>query len=245
MIATSGTFRFLIRMTAPWVWRNRERTSRKLTGFAATEAGSALDMIKAAELTSDAHLRELFFRHAIDEARHARMFQAHAKKIAPNGQVALDHYARIHALRQNLFQRLGLVDFVVFVHLAERRGLGHFEALGQHFANEPQLRALFGAVGRDEQFHVSYTAEIMQQWTTDRKNEVAQARWRVRFARVRDQWLRMGRRIGDGLARTVLAVIYFVVIPLFALAQRLLDPEQTGFHKPPIAPDLENMRRQF
>ena len=39
----------LLRITAPLVWRRDAKIAKKLDGFAATEAGSALDMLKAAD----------------------------------------------------------------------------------------------------------------------------------------------------------------------------------------------------
>src|SRR5687768_13966610 len=118
MIAADGSIRTLVRVAAPFVWRNEAKIAAKLEGFAATEAGSALDMLKAAELTPDPLLRRLFFRHAMDEARHAEMFRALARKIDPRPAHQMSEYALIHARRQNLYQTLGPLRFLAFVHLA-------------------------------------------------------------------------------------------------------------------------------
>ena len=245
MIATAPTFRLVVRAAAPWAWRGDARTARKLAGFAATEAGSALDMLRAAELEPDARLRRLFFRHALDEARHARMFGERADRLA-GGRARGSDYDAIHALRQNLYERLGPVRFVAFVHLAERRGLAHFEALARHFADQPALRALFETVGRDERFHVAYTAEVLDGWRrTGRSRAVRRALARVRFERAWDAWRRTGRRLGDALASALLGSTYFLVVSLFALLARALDRPDAGWTPAEPAPDSDDLRRLF
>ena len=62
-----------------------------------------------AELCEDPKLRRLFFRHAIDEARHAALFRAAARRIAPDPRRRGSEYDLIHATRQNLFARYPLV----------------------------------------------------------------------------------------------------------------------------------------
>ena len=50
------SFESLIRLSAPLTWRGPARTARRLEEFALTEAGSALDMLRAAELSGDLSL---------------------------------------------------------------------------------------------------------------------------------------------------------------------------------------------
>ena len=66
----------LDRMLKPlhrWIWADARRRGRKLLRFAETEADGGRDLARAAELTHDAILRRLFFRHAGDEQRHAAL----------------------------------------------------------------------------------------------------------------------------------------------------------------------------
>jgi len=234
-----------VRAAAPLAWRNDARIARKLAGFAATEAGSALDMLRAAELDPDPKLRRLFFQHAVDEARHARLFQQAAR--ARGGEIVLDAYEAVHARRQNLYERLGRVEFVAFCARAEKKGQQHFAALARHFANDPALHRLFERVEKDERFHVRYTEKILSQWEAEGDGAlVRRARVAVRTREAWQAWRRAGRRLGDGLAKGVLAAFWLVVLPAFVVLQRTLDPARTGWvarEKKPLS--LDDMSSQF
>jgi rubrerythrin len=218
----------ILRLLAPLVWRGERRIARKLEGFSATEAGSALDMLKAAELTCDPTLRRLFFRHAIDEARHARLFHDAACRLACD--VRQNERDRARATRQNLFQTMSLTRFIAFVYLAEARGEAQFRALARHFARRPELGELFARIARDERFHVAYSRRLLDQWRADgRAGEVRRALLAERGARALGTWRRSGRVLGDAVAGVLLGVLYLVALPLFALVARLADPEVPGW----------------
>jgi rubrerythrin len=241
----------LLRALAPIAWRSDARIAEKLEGFAATEAGSALDMLKAAELADDRRLRRLFFRHAVDEARHAELFRAAARSIAPRPAGAGSEYNLIHATRQNLFTRYSLVRFVAFVNVAEERGELLFRVLAAHFEGRPELADLFARIGKDERFHVAYSRHLLQRFGREgRGREVAWALAAVRFTRAWEAWRRSGRLLGDLAARLLLGLAYLLVLPVFALIQRNRDPERAGWHlrntaNPDTAARLAAARRQF
>src|SRR5687768_13821574 len=100
--ASFSSLQILLRFVAPFVWRNERRVAAKLDGFASTEAGSALDMLKAAELTDDPKLRRLFFRHAMDEARHAQMFRLAARDVLAGIDDGRRHHSHGHGSEYNL-----------------------------------------------------------------------------------------------------------------------------------------------
>ena len=107
MISTERALGFFIEALAPIIWRSPAKMAAKLEGFAATESGSALDMFKAAELTDDPRLRRLFFRHALDEARHARMFHEAAQQRAGDwGQQALEYCGQTGLEMDHILQKL-------------------------------------------------------------------------------------------------------------------------------------------
>ncbi|MBL8951945.1 MAG: ferritin-like domain-containing protein [Myxococcaceae bacterium] len=245
MIATAGVSRAMLRAVAPLVWRSARRIAVKLEGFAATEAGSALDMLKAAELAEDPLLRRLFFRHAMDEARHAQLFRAAARALATDSGPA--GYQLIHARRQNLFASLPLTRFIAFVHLAEQRGELQFQVLRRHFEDVPELERLFARIAREERFHVSYSGR----WLEARRRagfgaEVRAALLAVRARAAWQAWRRAGRALGDLTSRALLSVIYLVALPLFVLLSRALDAPARGWQRRPGLPaDLDAARRLF
>ena len=55
------------------LWPGRAAT--KMAEFSHTEAGSGLDMLAATEETVRPELRARYFRHALDELEHARLFR--------------------------------------------------------------------------------------------------------------------------------------------------------------------------
>lgn len=227
MIATDALFSSFVRLVAPLVWAREERIAEKLLDFAATEAGSALDMFAAAELTDDPELARLFFRHALDEARHARMFQQAALSLVPAAKAR--RWSLVHATRQNLYKRLGKVRFLAFVHLAERRGEAHFAALARHFAGRPELVRLLERIAKDERFHVTYSRRALMKIDPAGAGralllERARAAWQA--------WRRQGRIIGDLIGRGLLTLLFLFVVPFFALALRLLEPERRGWRRP-------------
>ena len=247
MIATATFSRVLLRVLAPVVWRSAEKVASKLEGFAATEAGSALDMLKAAELTEDPKLRWLFFRHAMDEARHARMFRDASRALCTDVRHTASEYSLIHARRQNLFARMPLTEFIAFVYLAERRGEAQFQALRAHFHGQDELESLFARVAKEERFHVAYSQKLLETWEAEgRALEVTKALWKVRLTRAWEGWRRSGRIVGDLTSRLLLGVVYLLVLPLFVVAARIFDPPKSGWKRRATLPaTLEAARRQF
>lgn len=236
------SFESLIRLSAPLTWRGPTRTARRLEEFALTEAGSALDMLRAAELSGDRRLRRIFLRHALDEARHARMFRELARRIDPRAGRDLSEYAQIHGQRQDLFERLGPVAFLAFVHLAEKKGESHFRALSAHFRGRPELQQLFARIAKDERFHVQYS----RHWLSRLEPRAARAMIASQARTAWTAWKRAGRALGDHAARAFLALVYVLVLPPFALAQRWADPERKGWKKPrrPRVDSIAAARRQ-
>ena len=226
-------------------WRNDTQLARRLEGFAATEAGSALDMLKAAELTTDPKLRRLFFRHATDEARHALMFREIARRVHPDGKRALPEHLLIAASRQNLFARLGLLRFMAFVHLSERRAARQFALIRKHFAERPEIVNLFDRVLRDERFHVAYSGHLLRVWRRSNGRAVRWALLRTRAQGAWEAWRRNGRTLGDAFARVLTSALWIFVLPLFALVERLRRPSPSGWQVPSLGVgDIDAARKE-
>jgi rubrerythrin len=248
MILTDNTFSVLVRFIAPFVWRNESKVAAKLRGFSATEAGSALDMLKAAELENDPRRRKLFFRHALDEARHSNYFRDQARSVDPDSHTQGGQYDLIHATRQNLYQHLSVIDFMAFVYLAEKRGEAHFRSLVTHFKDRREIHAMFERIVKDEKFHVRYSKHLLDEWTREgRGSEVKAALRRIRINRAWDTWRRSGRQLGDLVSRLVLRAAYFVIVPPFSLIQHLIQPAEGGGWKntSQTTSNLEEMEKMF
>ena len=228
MVVMDEAFSVFVRFVVPFVWRSEAKTTAKFRGFSATEAGSALDMLKAAELEKDPRRRRLFFRHALDEARHSNYFRDQARNIEPDVTAGEGKYNLIHATRQNLYQNLCLMDFVAFVYIAEKRGEAHFRSLMSYFKDRPAIHDMFARIVKDEQFHVRYSKRLLDEWSREgRGGEVKTALRNIQLNRAWGAWRRQGRRLGDLTSRLVLRIAYFIVVPPFSLMQYLLQKTST------------------
>jgi hypothetical protein len=228
-------FAVVVRVSAPWTWRTRRRAVEKLLGFAATEHGSAKDMLRAAWLDDVPARRRLFLVHALDEFRHADLFRAAANALEPaHASDGRSAGARVAAARmQGLFVNNDARGFLSFVEDAEERGLAHFSALATHFAQSAntttrakpanlmsgtehaRLSALFDEVANDERFHVQYSGRLLARHDDDGKGRLVHVGARVRaFGQA---WRRSGRSLGDRCVHVALWCFVLTVFPLFAL----------------------------
>lgn len=248
MVVMDEAFSLFVRFMAPFVWRSERKTTAKFRSFSATEAGSALDMLKAAELEKDPRRRRLFFRHALDEARHSNYFRDQARNMDPEFASRDGKYNLIHATRQNLYQNLCLTEFVAFVYIAEKRGEAHFRSLMTHFKDQPAVYDMFVRIVKDEQFHVRYSKRLLKEWSgAGRAGEVRAALRKIQLNRAWGAWRRQGRRLGDLTSRLALKIAYFIVVPPFSLMQYFLqrtsprgwrEAEQTTLN-------MEEIKRMF
>lgn len=253
MISHADQAPLLLRLAAPLAWRDDEKIATKLMGFAATEQGSALDMIRAAELTDDPTLRRLFFRHGMDEARHAQRFRDVARQLLAGREAGPRTWEAHHAVRQDLFQRWGTVRFVAFVWLSESRAREQFRVLAARFrTRRPQLALLFDEIGRDEKVHAAYSGHLLDTWRAEgREAEVKAALRRVRVDGAWAAWRNSGRRIGELMVRGLLTLLWVALLPWFAVMQRISErraPKLATWHGPAAGTSSDpavGLRRQF
>ena len=115
----------LARVVSPLVFRVPGHGARKFHGFARAEHGSMLDLRLAAARTSSSTRAARYLRHALDEARHTQMFAARSTELRrERGLASLGAPA---ADTEHLFEALGEVRFLAFVHRGEQRGRAQFE----------------------------------------------------------------------------------------------------------------------
>ncbi len=236
IVGAAGLDRIL-RPLHRWVWSDARRRGEKLLKFAQTEADGGRDIARAAERTHDALLRRLYLRHALDEQRHANLFRTRGRAILREvGQKREDGDATFDG---NFFSpgERGLDDLQVdeesegsllaFLHLSEKAAARRFAVYQEVLEVDPVTRDVFVDVLKDEAFHMNYTLSQLK------RVEPKKAGWRLWWARLTRLWkgyLRIASAIANVMGGIVLAVQYFVILPIFALmAKRSAKKELPGW----------------
>ena len=132
----------LARLVNPIVWRIPGNPARKLFKFSLAEHGSMLDLSAAANLTLSRERQAAYLRHLLDEKRHAQMFSARSTEIRRKQN--LETLGFPNADTEKLFERLGEVRFLAFVHRGEKRGRQQFEAYRDWFARQGDTKSQIG-----------------------------------------------------------------------------------------------------
>jgi hypothetical protein len=206
----------LARLTRRLRWQSPERAARLLLAFARAERSSHYDMLAAAKSCTDPRRRGLYLLHASDEARHATMFALRAQQLAPSALVA----GAPRADFERLFERLGELGFLAFVHLGELRGRRQLGLYRDELAQlgDDKSRALLDAVLVDEARHEQYTAEELR-LVAGSERALSRAMWRARVWQGWRSWRRLGRHASGLAFGLCMQVVYVCLLPL-ALLER-------------------------
>jgi hypothetical protein len=202
-------------MTGWLRWSNPQRAARLLNAFARAERSSHYDMLSAANRCSDVARRALYLTHARDEALHAQMFRLRATELQGGAAEPL------RADFEDLFERLGELRFLAFVHLGELRGLRQLSLFRDELKTrgDHKTRALFDAILRDEAQHATYTREQLLR-VAGSEGEATRA---LAWARAWELW-RSWRRLGSALAvllfNLAMRIVYFCLAPLAWVERR-------------------------
>jgi len=221
---------WLTRITAGWIWPSARRAARLLYSFSRAEASSMLDLLAAANATPSAARRALYLGHALDEERHARVFVARARELDPHqggAEAAADFDA--------LYERLGELGFLAYVHRGEHRGRRQFEAHREALLRRGDARgaAIFEAILADERRHEAYTHELLVELAGSAP-AVSRALRRAALQEALWGWRRAGRGL-SGLIFVCLSSLLFLTLAPMALYARL-RPSPKGWLTPPEAP---------
>jgi rubrerythrin len=231
MRATPSTLDVLLTSVHRWVWSDVDRRAHKLLTFGQTEEDGAHDISRAAELTPDPSLRLLYLRHAADEQRHAVLFRKRGREILDSsrppvfeanwlapGERGLDDLDVGSESDQTL---------LAFLHLSEKAAAGRFVVYQKVLACDPQTRAVFARILKDEEFHMTYTRKQLARLA--QRNEGWRL-WQARAGRLWNAYLRVASAVASVLGTAMLAFQYFVILPVFALfARRAAIREAEGF----------------
>jgi len=216
------------------LWANPERRARKLLQFARVEADGGRDLVRAAELTGDPHLRRCFFAHARDEARHAEMFRARGMELwkAIQGSDSASPSADWIAPGEHGLDDLRVEDeddrtLLAFIHLSESSAAHDFAVYSKVLGHDPPTRAVFDRILRDEEFHMRYSLAQLDRVSAGRRRRHL---WKARARRLWKSYLRLATGIANIMAAVILTLQYFILLPPFALlAKRAARRERTGW----------------
>jgi hypothetical protein len=228
-----SAFDILLRPVHRWVWGDFDRRVRKLLAFAEVETDGGRDILRASELTPDPLLRRLYLEHAIDELQHGRLFRERGAELL-----------RVRARRAStIFTGTplpgghGLDDLrikgepdsrlLAFLHVAEKAAAGRFEIYRELVDDDPQTRAIFEQILRDEVFHMNYTyTQLARVMPRAHRGQI----WRARGSRLWKRYLRVAAAIANVLGTTMITLVYFIVLPPFAwIARRSARREPSGW----------------
>src|SRR3954470_21938036 len=223
----------LFRPIHRWVWGDLDRRVRKLLVFGEVETDGGRDILRAAEVTPDPLLRRLYLEHALDELRHGHLFRERGSAIL-----------RARALKSGVLFAgnplpggHGLDDLHVedepdhrllaFLHVAEKAAAGRFAIYRDVVDDDPETRAIFEEILRDEVFHMNYTyTQLARMSPRSYKRQV----WRARASRLWKRYVRVMAVIAGAIGDTILTLMYFILLPPFAwLARRASRREPDGW----------------
>lgn len=242
MRAAPSTTDILLLPLHRWVWADVDRRARKLLTFSLTEADGARDISRAAELTRDPFLRLLYLRHADDEQRHADLFGRRGRELRDGSRGDDVFEANWLAPGERGLDDLDVGSesdetLLAFLHLSEKAAAGRFVIYQRVLASDPQTRAVFARILKDEEFHMTYTRKQLARLAPRRQGWRL---WQARAGRLWKAYLRVATAVAGLLGTVMLAFQYFVILPLFALlARRAARREPEGFTRSRASVALE------
>jgi hypothetical protein len=228
--------RFYLISTGWLVWKKPSRSAKLLAKFSQAERGSSYDMLAAAEKTHRRELRRKYLEHALDEAQHARMFKNRALELGVSRELKalIDiGYLTDHGIvaGETLFERMGELKFLAFVHIAEKHAVEHFKIFRDYrFPDDTTIRIL-DQISKDEIFHMTYSLKELEKYAKhgkEQEKEVKRIFFSVRLQRCKESWLRFGHNIGDVMTTFWMLMLYFFIVPPFSIFAK---PESTGWKK--------------
>src|SRR5213083_1303351 len=199
----------LLRPVHQWVWGDFDRRVRKLLAFAEVETDGGRDILRAAELTPDPLLRRLYLEHAIDELHHGVLFRergAALLRVRAARSAALFNGNPLpggHGLDDLRIEGEPDHRLLAFLHVAEKAAAGRFAIYREMVDDDPETRAIFEEILRDEVFHMNYTYTQLARVSPQAYRRHV---WRARASRLWKRYLRVAAAVADLLGTLVLSV---------------------------------------
>jgi len=223
----------LLRPVHRWVWGSFDRRVRKLIAFSQVEGDGGRDILRAAELTPDPLLRRLYLEHAIDELRHADLFRRRSAallRLRSTRSTALFDSSPLpggHGLDDLSIEGEPDHRLLAFLHVAEKAAAGRFAIYREIVDDDPETKAIFEQILRDEVFHMNYTyTQLARVSPRGYRRQI----WMARASRLWKRYLRLAGALATAIGSTLLVVQYFLIVPVFALlARRAAKREPRGW----------------
>jgi hypothetical protein len=204
---------WLARLSFLWVWRSRVRTARLFRRFAHTELASHYDlMIAANAVHADAAMTARLLRHALDEQRHALLFQRYADQCTGHS------LGPVVCPSDGLWQRFRAEEFFAFVFIGEARGLRQFRSIASVLHNRTDDAAkhcgkLLEAVMVDERRH-AYGALRSLRGLAGSRARTLQELGRMRRIELWWQWRELGSAPTRLVYTALVSLLYVLATPL-------------------------------
>jgi rubrerythrin len=232
-----------------WVWSDRDRRLRKLLTFAEVETDGGRDILRAAEVTPDPLLRRLYLEHAIDELRHGDLFRERGAALlrarGATRRVLLDGNPLPggHGLDDLKIEGEPDHRLLAFLHVAEQSAAGRFAIYRELVGDDPQTRAIFEEILRDEVFHMNYTyTQLARVSPRSYRRHV----WHARAKRIWNRYLRVAASFAGLIGNVLLTLMYCMLLPPFAwLAKRAERQEPIGWVPLPRSRPDASSRSQY
>src|SRR6187455_653168 len=202
----------LLRPLHKWVWSDPDRRVRKLLSFAEVEIDGGRDILRAAEVTPDPLLRRLYLAHAIDELHHGVLFRERgAELLRQRGGRASALFNGNplpggHGLDDVSIEGEADARLLAFLHVAEKAAAGRFTIYRDLVADDPETRAIFEEILRDEVFHMNYTYTQLARISPQSYRRHV---WRARASRLWKRYLRVAAVLAAAIGGIGLTLIYF------------------------------------
>jgi rubrerythrin len=234
MRAAPSTVDVLLTPVHRWVWADAQRRARKMLRFSETEADGARDITRAAEITRDPTLRRLYLHHADDEQRHAVLFNRRGRELLDSSRGSVFEANWLAPGERGLDDlEVGTEtdeSLLAFLYLSEKAAAGRFVVYGKVLDCDPETRAMFARILEDEEFHMTYTRKQLARLSPARQGLRL---WQARAGRLWKAYLRVATAVAALLGTVMLAIQYFLILPVFAvLAKRAARREPEGFSRP-------------
>jgi hypothetical protein len=107
---------------------------------------------------------------------------------------------------------------------------------------DPQTRALFDHILRDEEHHMQYSLAQLQRISPADSNAML---WKARLRRLWKAYLRLATAIAGVIASVLLTIQYFVLLPPFALVAMLAARRERIGWMPISAANDDQSGREF